>query len=212
LPCAQGKTFATKTNPVIRPAEPRDDPAIARLLYETASGRYDLFAGGRDRALRLLAATIATPGNDTSRDGVVVAELDGQVAGVVAAFPTRDGDERRRRWLRIAYRRRAPWHWPGMRRVAARGEAIPFEPPADSLYIDGLATDPRFRRRGVATVLLAAADERARALGLSSLALDTAATNAGARALYERTGFRIVKELEPAPPIPGIVFYVRDVA
>jgi hypothetical protein len=122
----QGKTSATKTEPVIRPAEPRDDPAIARLLYETASGRYDLFTGGRERALRLLAATVATPGNDTSRDGVVVAELDGEVAGVVAAFPTREGDERRRRWLRMAYRRRAPWHWPGMRRSAARGEAIPL--------------------------------------------------------------------------------------
>jgi ribosomal protein S18 acetylase RimI-like enzyme len=208
----QGKTSATKANPVIRPAEPRDDPAIARLLYETASGRYDLFAGSRERSLRLLAATIATPGNDTSRDGVVVAELDGQVAGIVAAFASAEGDERRREWLRIAYRRRAPWHWPGMRRAAARGDAIPFEPPADSLYIDGLATDARFRRRGVATTLLGAADERARRLGLSSLALDTAATNAGARALYEATGFQVAKELEPAPPLPGIVFYVRDVA
>jgi ribosomal protein S18 acetylase RimI-like enzyme len=64
----------------------------------------------------------------------------------------------------------------------------------------------------VATALLAAADERARELALTSLALDTTATNAGARALYERTGFRLVKELAPAPPIPGIVFYVRELA
>jgi ribosomal protein S18 acetylase RimI-like enzyme len=198
--------------PEIRPAEPRDDSTVARLLYESASGRYDLFAGGRERALRLLASTIATPGNDTSRDGVVVAELDGEPAGALASFPTREGDERRRRWLRIAYRRRAAWHWPGMMRVSAAGDAIPYEPPIDSLYIDGLTTDERFRRRGVATALLAAADERARALGLTSLALDTAEANAAAQALYARAGFRVAARVEPSPPIPGVVCYERDVA
>jgi ribosomal protein S18 acetylase RimI-like enzyme len=198
--------------PDIRAAEPRDDATVARLLYESASGRYDLFAGGGERAQRLLMATIATPGNDTSREGIVVAELDGEPAGVLASFPTREGDERRRRWLRIAYRRRAPWHWPGMMRVAAAGDAIPYEPPADSLYVDGLTTDARFRRRGVATALLGAADERARALGLRSLALDTAASNTGAQALYEGAGFHVAERIEPSPPIPGIVCYEREVA
>jgi ribosomal protein S18 acetylase RimI-like enzyme len=199
-------------SPRIRPAEPRDDATVARLLYESAAGRYDLFAGGRERAVRLLEATIATPGNDTSRDGVMVAELDGEVAGMLASFPTREGDERRRRWLRMAYRRRAPWHWPAMMRIAAAGDAIPYEPPADSLYIDGLTTDARFRRRGVATALLGAVDERARTLGLTCVALDTSAANTGAQALYERAGFRVAKRTEPNPPIPGIVFYEREVA
>ena len=196
----------------IRPAEPRDDAIVARLLYESAAGRYDLFADGRERALRLLEATIAMPGNDTSRDCILVAELDGELAGVLASSPAREGDERRRRWLRMAYRRRAPWHWPAMMRIAAAGDAIPYDPPADSLYIDGLTTDARFRRRGAATALLRAADERARALGLTCVALDTSAANAGAQALYERAGFRVAKRTEPDPPIPGIVFYEREVA
>jgi ribosomal protein S18 acetylase RimI-like enzyme len=196
----------------VRPAEPRDDAAVARLLYESASGRYDLFAGGRERALKLLEVTVATPGNDTSRDGVRVAEIGGEVAGVLASFPSREGEERRSRWLRLAYRRRAPWHWPAMMRIASAGDAIPYEPPDDSLYIDGLTTDARFRRRGVASALLGAADERARALGLASVALDTAASNAAARALYEGAGFRLDEQLEPKGPIPGIVFYVRELA
>src|SRR3954453_12722721 len=94
----------------VRPAEPRDDAAVARLLYESASGRYDLFAGSREGALRLLAATVAAPATAWSREGVVVAELDGEPAGALASFPSREGEERRRRWLRLAYRRRAPWH------------------------------------------------------------------------------------------------------
>jgi ribosomal protein S18 acetylase RimI-like enzyme len=44
------------------------------------------------------------------------------------------------------------------------------------------------------------------------VALDTAASNTGARALYEGAGFRLAEELEPRGPIPGIVFYVRELA
>ena len=198
--------------PEVRPAEPRDDAVVARLLYESATGRYDLFAGGRDKALRLLAVTIAQRGNDTSRDGIQVAELDGELAGAMAAFPSAEGEVRRRQWLRLALRRRAPWHWPGMLRIAAMGERIPYEPPADSLYIDGLTTDDRFRRRGVARALLAAADERARELGLKRVALDTGESNATARALYEGAGFEVAERTGQLGDIPPIVFYVRDVA
>jgi ribosomal protein S18 acetylase RimI-like enzyme len=196
----------------LRPAEPRDDAAVGRLIYETAAGRYDLFAGDRERALRLLAATIRRPGNDTSREGVVVVEVDGEVAGVLAAFPVREGTERRRRFIGQVLRHRAPWHWLRLLRLARMGERLGPEPPDDALYIDALATDGRFRRRGVATALLDAADDRARRLGLTKLALDTTAANTGARALYEGNGFRLSAELPAGPVIPAVVFYEREVA
>jgi ribosomal protein S18 acetylase RimI-like enzyme len=130
----------------------------------------------------------------------------------MASFPSVEGDVRRQRWLRLALRRRAPWHWRGMMRVAAMGEQIPYEPPADSLYIDGLTTDERFRRRGVARALLDAADERARALGLRSVALDTGQGNSQARSLYEGAGFEVAERTPQLGVIPPIVFYVREVA
>jgi ribosomal protein S18 acetylase RimI-like enzyme len=196
----------------LRPAEPRDDRAVAALMYATAAGRYDLYMGDRERSLKLLAASIAAPGNDTSRDGVVVAEIGGEVAGAVASFPAYEGERRRRRLIHMVLRRRAPWHWPRLLRLARMGEDLDPEPPARALYVDALATDGRFRRRGVATALLGAAEERARALGLTTLALDTTAANSGARALYEGFGFRLTGELPAGPVIPAIVFYERDVA
>lgn len=196
----------------VRPAEPRDDAAVARLLYESASGRYDSFAGDGDRALRLLAATIATPGNDTSREEVLVAEVDGQVAGAMASFRGDEGPRRRDRFLRLTLRRRAPWHWLRILRIARAGAAATPAPPPGSLYIDGLATGARFRRRGVATALLQAADERARSLGLTKLALDTAKHNFAAQALYEGAGFRESGRVPARGGIPAIVFYERDVA
>jgi ribosomal protein S18 acetylase RimI-like enzyme len=197
---------------VVRPAEPRDDRAVAALLYETAAGRYDLFTGNRDRALKILSRTIARPGNDTSRDGAIVVEIDGQVAGAVVSFPAIEETARRRRSLRQALRRRAPWRWPRILRNARLGERISPPPGDDALYIDALASDERFRRRGVGTALLDAAAERARALGLRKLALDTGAANAPARALYERYGFRLSGEVPATGSIPAIVFYELEVA
>ena len=197
---------------IVRPAEPRDDRAVAALIYETAAGRFDHFAGDRDRALRLLLKTIAAPGNDTSRDGIVVAELDRQIAGIVAMFPMPEGEERRHRFNRIAMRRRAPWHWPRMLRLERMGEELDPEPRSDALYIDALATDERFRRRGVASRLLDAAADRARELGLRAVALDTAAANAPARALYEGAGFVLTGEEPAGPIIPAVVFYERELA
>jgi ribosomal protein S18 acetylase RimI-like enzyme len=196
----------------LRPAEPRDDGAVGELMYATAAGRYDLYAGDRERALRLLAATIARRGNDTSREGVIVAEIDGEVAGALASFPVSESVRRRRNFIAYAVRHRAPWHWPRLLRVAKMGETLGPEPPPDALYIDALATSERFRRRGVATALLGAADERARSFGLGKLALDTTAANSGARALYEGAGFRLTGRLPAGPIIPAVVFYEREVA
>ena len=83
--------------------------------------------------------------------------------------------------------------------------------PADALYVDALATSPAFRRRGVATALLARAEEEARASGLAQLALDTADRNEAAQALYEGFGMAVSATTEPLPPIPGSIGYVKRV-
>ena len=197
---------------IVRPAEPRDDRAVAALMYETAAGRFDLYAGNRERALTVMSRTSPRHGNDTSRDGVIVAEIDGQIAGAVASFPAVEEVARRRRVLRHALVRRPPWRWPRILRNARLGEQISPDPGPDALYIDALAADERFRRRGVGTALLDATAERARELGLRKLALDTGAANAPARALYDGYGFRLTGEVPPTGNIPAIVFYERDVA
>jgi ribosomal protein S18 acetylase RimI-like enzyme len=80
------------------------------------------------------------------------------------------------------------------------------------MYVDALATSPLFRRRGVATTLLACAEEQARARGLAQLALDTADRNTPAQALYEAFGMTRSATTEPLPPIPGSIGYVKPVA
>lgn len=195
--------------PLIRPARDEDVHAAAPLLYLTSPGGFILFGGSEEGGVRLIEAAFGTPGTDNSRDVVTIAELDGRIAGVMSAFPADEGEERRRRFLSVAMRRRPPWRWPRIMRVARRGSSRAPAPPPGSFYIDALATAEGFRRRGVAVALLEEAERQARECGLEALALDTTAANTGARALYERVGFEIGQEVPPKPPIPAIVGYVK---
>jgi ribosomal protein S18 acetylase RimI-like enzyme len=195
--------------PLIRPARGDDAAAVANLIYLTSPGGFMLFGGGKQGGLRLIERAFGRSGNDCAREVITVAELDGQVAGVMSAFPADEGDERRRRFIRVALRRRAPWRWPRIVRVGRIGASRSPTPPPDSLYIDSLATAERFRRRGVALALLDDAERMARERGLPSLALDTRQSNTGARALYERLGYEVSAEVPAGPYIPALVGYVK---
>ena len=59
------------------------------------------------------------------------------------------------------------------------------------LYVDDLVTDADCRSRGVGRFLLAALEERARALGCDVIALDSGTQRTGAHRFYFREGFVI---------------------
>jgi len=208
--CAAPSTAWALPEPpqIARPRE-EDAAAVARLIYLTSPAGFRVLGGGERGGLRLIEAAFATPGTDCSRDVVTLAELDGEVAGVMAAFPAPEAMERRRRFVRLALRRRPPWRWPRVVLMARHGVRHAPTPPADSLYIDSLATAASFRRRGVAAALLEEAERIARERGLSAISLDTRAANSGARALYERDGYEAVAEVPASPVIPALVGYVK---
>lgn len=197
------------TAPAIRQAGADEVDPVVQLLYETAGGMYDLFAGGRERAARILRAAYVRDGNSASRDTVSLAEIDGRIAGAMAAFPVREGDRRARAFLRLTLSRTPPWLWPRTLRVFRLGGEVTPPAPADALYVDALATHADFRRRGVARALLETAERRARAAGLHAVALDTAKTNHAAQALYEGFGMERSGESRGTDRVPGAVAYVK---
>jgi ribosomal protein S18 acetylase RimI-like enzyme len=77
------------------------------------------------------------------------------------------------------------------------------------LGVAGLAVAPGDRRRGVASELLAAAEQQARARGARKLSLRVLGTNATAMRLYERLGFQVEGILRDEFCIDGR--YVDDV-
>ncbi len=194
----------------MRPAREADGAAVAPLLYETARGLYDRYAGGGERALRLLRRGFDAPGNNTSREVVTVAELQGTVVGVLAAFPVEENGPRAGAFMRLTLRTIPPWRWPGALWVYWAGARATPAPPISALYIDALATDPGYRRRGVARGLLEEAERQARAAALRSVALDTSLDNKAARALYVGAGYQEVAYRAPGRTLPGFVALVKE--
>jgi ribosomal protein S18 acetylase RimI-like enzyme len=193
----------------VRRAEPADFPAVTRLLHRSAADMYDRFSGGRERALALLERSLGEPGNASSADVVWVAVLDGRVAAAMAAFPVSEAVARSRAFLRLTLHVAPPRRWPAALYLYWAGGRASPTPPADALYVDALATDAAFERRGAARALLAEAERQAHARGLPAVALDTTTANAPARALYAALGYREVAYRAAGRALPGFVALVK---
>jgi ribosomal protein S18 acetylase RimI-like enzyme len=194
----------------VRRARAGEASTLAPLLYGVNPRLHDRFAGGPDRALRLIEEAFDSEGHSGSAEVVRVAEVDGRPAGVMACYPNWEGAARGRADVRLGLRAR-PWprRPPLLSFVYRMQRALP-ESPQEALYIDALATAPEFRRQGVARALLAAAEEEARGLGLIRVCLETEVDNRPARSLYESSGFLVSREGRRVRGIPRFVSYVRE--
>src|SRR6201989_1209428 len=162
----------------VRPARP-EDPCVP-LLFESAKPYYTAYAGSERRALKLFHAVFARTGPAASYGWCQDAIADGELVGIVAGFPVRDGDRLSQRFVALTLPRLPPWRWPGtFRHLKAAGGVSP-NPPYDAYYVDALGADADYRRQGVAHQLLKIAEHEATKAGLRKVALDTGLQNAPA--------------------------------
>jgi ribosomal protein S18 acetylase RimI-like enzyme len=195
----------------VRKARQEDVTAVARLLFESAPDMYERFSGGRERALATLEQAFAEPGNLASDEVTWLVELQGRPVAAMAAFPVAEATDRSRAFLGLTLRGTPFWRWPSTLRLYWAGGRASPKPRDDSFYIDALATDPAFRRRGAARALLDEADHQARQHGLPAVSLDTTMDNASARALYAAAGFDEVAYRPPTRSLPGFVALLKPV-
>ena len=195
---------------LVRGYRPEDEAAAVVLLYESSGGMYDRYAGSRKLAERTIARALRDEGTTASGDVVRVAELDGEVAGAIAAMPFSEWTPRAKRFLRVTLRTIPPWRWPrALWLYRASGRTAP-EPPRRCLYVDSLATKATSRRRGVARALLEDAERDARERGLRAVALDTWVENRAARALYVSAGYEEVAYTPAVSGLPGGVSLLKE--
>ncbi len=194
----------------VRPFRSEDARAAAALLYESAGGLYDRYAGSPRLARRALARALESDDTTASADVVWVAELDGRVAGAMAAMPVDWWAGRSRGFLSVTLRAIPPWRWPAALWLYRTGARAAPALPANSLYVDSLATAMHARRRGVARALLAEADRQAGNRGLTRVALDAFADNYAARALYRGAGYRETGSTPAAGALPAGVSLIKE--
>ncbi len=122
----------------------------------------------------------------------VLAELDGESVGVMQAGVDLPEFRLTPAVVLLVLRIAGPWRvFRLLPRFLARGRVM-TRLPQDAYCITELDVDPRFRNRGIGGSLLRHADEEARRLSATRMALSTTTANP-ARRLYERHGYRTVE-------------------
>lgn len=196
-----------------RRARKDDAPRIAELFRLSSGGVADYVWSTMSvdypglTTLEIGARRYARDDIVFSYKNCVVAEVDGEVVGMLVAFLMEaddgegDGD-----------------HEPGGQQGNEEASADPGEPDVlapygelevpGSFYICGMALLPGYRNRGLGTRFLAIARALAREQGCRELSLIAFAQNTGAVALYERNGFTVT-DRRPVVPHP-LIQYTGD--
>lgn len=174
-----------------RKAYPEDCRRLAELDVMAADGAADfLFHGLGDNqsTADLIADSFEKDANPQSYSwqNAIVAEVNGNVIAMALAFPAR--------YHGIGEQERA--YFPAER--LAHFEDFFSARVDNSFFLDGLAVEPEFRRRGIASHLLELVREKAKQQGFEQLSLLVFADNATARRLYGKNQFSIVRQVELA--------------
>jgi ribosomal protein S18 acetylase RimI-like enzyme len=69
-----------------------------------------------------------------------------------------------------------------------------YRAPEAYIYLDDLSVTAEYRNRGVGTALLREAEACSRRIGVPRIIFHVEKTNRGARRLYERLGYRILRD------------------
>jgi ribosomal protein S18 acetylase RimI-like enzyme len=153
------------------------------ILYEAFRRKLQPLTGDPARTIPLLGAAL-------NLEMVMGALVDGQLLGV-AGLHSHEG-----RYAQFDLHSAVAAHGPlygirawAMLNLFGRGSGC----PAGELRIAALAVDVAARGQGVGSRLLDAIFDKARREGLRAVRLEVVDTNTGARQLYERMGFRVVK-------------------
>jgi len=169
-----------------RKAQNNDCPIVAEYIYYASDGLLDYLF--KDTIPDMTVTQLLTYGLEdeqryNSYKGVIIAEYNQRIIGMLQAYSNihhKIDDEmssiipgERLEQLKEFYDSRVD----------------------NSLLINAMYVDEKFRRQGVASKLISMAREEASSLGFDKLSLFVLADNIPAQKLYESNGFKTIKEV-----------------
>ncbi len=175
----------------IRKAVKTDAPELAHLINIAGEGMPEyLWSGMAENGDTAMDTGIKRAGRDEggfSYRNATVADLDGRVAGMVLDYLQPD-----------PYDAGDIDTLPGVVRPLIELEAM----EAGSWYVNAIAIHEPYRRRGLATALLALSETSALMAGTDRISIIVAARNKTAYNLYASRGYR-ERASKPIVPYPG---------
>ncbi|MEH7494037.1 GNAT family N-acetyltransferase [Neobacillus niacini] len=164
-----------------RGAVKKDAKKAAELIHIAIADIAEKLTGqtNKENIRETMANFFREENNRLSYQNMIVADLLGEVAGIVIIYP---GEEASRLDEPILKRLRKK----------RRNEVIFLDKEADEgdFYIDTVCVDDRFRGLGIGTMLLKEAEKAALQKGYSRLSLNVAQDNPVAKKLYESIGYK----------------------
>jgi GNAT superfamily N-acetyltransferase len=194
--------------PVLRRATERVAPAVAPVILE-AIPSLEFLLKDRETALRAIEACYRADRTELAHRFGLLAETDGELAGMAIAFPGRLQGSLKLGTGVVLARTAGPRHATELVRRARVLDRLLPKVGGGYLYVSILAVTAEHRRKGIATMLMERVLAGAERMGLG-LALDTA-MDAPAQQLYKKLGFRVVAARETTAverrvlPVPGML-------
>jgi ribosomal protein S18 acetylase RimI-like enzyme len=170
----------------------------ARLLYISAPDIYSYTFAQREPQLNvLLKLFYETPGNMYSKENIVVEEERGKIRGLILAYPAREMKQLSKNMLRCIKEMFVISGLINFLKMIFRLRLNKYLPMTenDGFYISNLAVFEEHRGKGIAVKLLKSVEQMAKEKGLSKLSLVVEIGNSHAISVYEKFGFRKVKEV-----------------
>ena len=182
---------------IIRPAQPKDAPAAARLMYYSGPNyMLAFFSQTEDKAIAVLRKMFPLPRHAESYTYAFVAQDEGNVVGAFSGFngkSLRCANRVSRMYGPVWLVALPPWQIPRM--IAAFNDFNTAVPPVldEEYYVMHFAVLPDRQGQGIGKQLMEFAEGQARTKGLKRLTLDVELDNEGARRFYKRSGFQAIK-------------------
>lgn len=184
----------------LRPASPAIAQVAARLLYLTMRPLTEYWLGVEDTAAAhaALSRLFASRGNLFSFEFAEYAELQGNVAGLVLAYPA--STMRALELPTVLQYFRAAGIRVGLRML---WRSFPLQSIAqaapDEYFLAHIAVLPEYEGRGLGRRMLVRVQERATQAGFKKITLTVDARNDRAISLYKRAGFRVSASIDLEP-------------
>ncbi len=176
-----------------RKASKADLPHLIRVRMMAHGGFNEALYGGLDQSVENIIESELCDSVSTEYYKNYWVALDGnEIVGGLLAFPYDDQD-------------------PDLDHPLLPEDRLVLERPFEEIeapgtyYIHALSVYPEFSRRGIGSVLLALAKERAIVNGISELSLYVFAENSGAVSLYKKYGY-IETGRRPLVPHPEFIY------
>jgi len=174
----------------VRLATAEDDPAISALVVDGFLDKFRPIFGSRvDRALRIMEKWVTL---EHASGGVTSLVTEGysssEIAGSVGVRTSPSHEDVLARGLWRALNRNL-----GLPRTLWATTLLSYPRysyDASEAYVERLVVSPDFRRRGIARLLLAAAEDLARETGKQTVGLHVSGNNLAALRLYEAEGYK----------------------